>query len=131
VCANVRCGRRKEPSLWGHLNNATAGWVKIQYIQRTAVSRDGRSASAYSYKWAPRAAQTKAQLPMQERVRVWVLISCARASRKRKLVWGKQQRHTGHGAFGNRALSAKGKEVVARHCGPQFEMSPELNVPTM
>jgi len=51
------------------LNNATAGWVKIQYIQRTAVSRDGRSASAYSYKWAPRAAQTKAQLPMRERER--------------------------------------------------------------
>lgn len=59
---------------------------------------------------------------------VCVLISCVRP---KKGNWsGVNSRGTPDTPLLEIELSAKGKEVVARHCGPQFETRLEQNAPT-
>lgn len=104
-----------------HLNNATAGWVKIQYMQRYRREPPVGRRHQHRYKWAR--ALRKQSPTCESAACVCVLISCARPEKGN---WsGVNSRGRPDTALLEIELSAKGKEVIARHCGPQFEMRPE------
>jgi hypothetical protein len=117
----MRGGRRKGPSL--EALEQCYGWMGKNSIC-SAPQRTGRW-RWHRYKWA-RAAQTKPG-SLRARESACVLISCARPEKGN---WsGVNSRGTPDTALLEIELSAKGKEVVARHCGPQFGTRPERNAP--